>query len=86
VSAVGPGSVTVRASGSPFTIPLRTGSQLPTSLVGQFVPLTLNLSESGPTAEEDDQGEDNDDQGEDENDDDGTGQQAPAEDGDTGDA
>ena len=71
VTGVGQGSITVLVNGTPFTIPLPAGLQLPNSLVGQFVTLTLNLSASGPTAEpDDDQGDDNDDQGEDQNDDD----------------
>jgi hypothetical protein len=89
VTQVAAGSITVLVNGTPFTIPLPAGIQLPSSLVGQFVTLTLNLSAAGPTAEADDENEneDNDDQGEDQNDDNGsatTGQQ-PGDDGDSGD-
>lgn len=70
VTAVGPGSITVTVNGQPLTIPLPAGIQLPASLVGQSVTLTINLAQSGPTAQaddENDQGEDNDDQGDDDN-------------------
>ncbi len=67
VTAVGPGSITVSVNGTPFTIALPAGIQLPASLVGQSVTLTLSLAGGQPTASEDDndQGDDNDDQGDD---------------------
>jgi hypothetical protein len=71
ITAVGPGSITVLVNGQPFSIALPAGIQLPTSLVGQFVTLTLNLSQGGPTATADDENENDDDQGEDQNDDHG---------------
>lgn len=73
VTAVGPGSITVLVNGQPFSIALPAGIQLPASLVGQFVALTLNLNQAGATATADDENEneDNDDQGEDQDDDHG---------------
>jgi hypothetical protein len=69
VTAVSPGSITVTVNGQPLVIPLPAGIQLPASLVGQSVTLTINLAQSGPTAQEDDQNEaDDDDQGDDNND------------------
>jgi hypothetical protein len=67
VTVVGPGSITVSVNGTPFTIALPAGIQLPASLVGQSVALTLSLAGGQPTANEDDngQGDDNDDQGDD---------------------
>jgi hypothetical protein len=76
VTAVGPGTITVSVNSQPLTIALPAGIQLPASLVGQFVTLTLRLAPSGPTAtaededEDDDQGEDADDHHEHEDDDD----------------
>jgi len=75
ITAVATGSITVLVNGQPFSIPLPAGIQLPSTLVGQFVTLTLNLAQAGPTAraDDDDQGEneDDDDQGEDQGDDHG---------------
>jgi len=66
VTAVGAGFITVSVNGTPLTIKLPAGIQLPASLVGQSVTLTLELENGQPVANEDDeQGEDNDDQGED---------------------
>jgi hypothetical protein len=74
VTAVGPGTITVTVNGQPLVIPLPAGIQLPASLVGQTVTLTVNLAQSGPTAQAEneneaddnnDQGDDNDDQGDD---------------------
>ena len=66
VTAVGPGTITVLVNGQPFSIALPAGIQLPASLVGQFVTLSLTLAQGGVTATEgDDQGDDNDDQGDD---------------------
>jgi hypothetical protein len=58
VTAVGPGTVTVTVNGEPLTIRLPAGIQLPASLVGQFVTLTVELE-----VEDEDEGEheDNDD-------------------------
>jgi hypothetical protein len=75
VTAVGPGSITVTVNGQPLVIPLPAGIQLPASLVGQSVTLTINLAQSGPTAQADDENEaaddnaqgDDDDQGDDHN-------------------
>lgn len=68
VTAVGAGFITVTVNGTPFTIDLPAGIQLPASLVGQSVTLTLTLANGQPVAnEEDDQGDDNDDQGDDNN-------------------
>jgi hypothetical protein len=75
ITAVATGSITVLVNGQPFSIPLPAGIQLPSTLVGQFVTLTLNLAQAGPIAraDDDDQGEneDDDDQGEDHGDDHG---------------
>ena len=78
VTAVGLGTITVSVNGTPFTIALPAGIQLPASLVGQSVTLTLTLVGGQPVANEDDeqgddndQGEDNDDQGDDHGGDDG---------------
>jgi hypothetical protein len=70
VTAVGPGTITVTVNGTPLTINLPAGIQLPASLVGQSVTLTLTLVGGQPVANEDDndQGEDNDDQGDDDHD------------------
>ena len=74
VTAVGPGFITVSVNGTPRKIALPAGIQLPASLVGQSVTLTLTLTNGQPVAnEDDDQGEDNDDQGDDNDDHDGHG-------------
>jgi hypothetical protein len=72
VTAVGQGFITVSVNGTPLTIELPAGIQLPASLVGQSVTLTLRLVDGQPVANEDDeqgddndQGEDNDDRGDD---------------------
>jgi hypothetical protein len=67
VTAVGAGTITLSVNGQPLTIPLPAGIQLPATLVGQTVTLNLNLTGGQPTAEDEDQG-DNDDQGDDNND------------------
>jgi hypothetical protein len=63
-----------------LVVDLPAGIQLPASLVGQTVTLTLNLTGGQPTASEDDneaddndQGDDNDDQGDDNDDQDDSG-------------
>jgi len=43
VTAVGPGTITVTVNGQPLTFSLPAGIQLPASLVGQFVTLTLKV-------------------------------------------
>jgi hypothetical protein len=69
VTAVGAGFITVSVNGTPFTIQLPAGIQLPASLVGQSVTLTLTLANGQPVANEDnEQGDDNDDQGDDNDD------------------
>jgi hypothetical protein len=80
VTAVGAGFITVSVNGTPLTIELPAGIQLPASLVGQSVTLTLELVGGQPVANEDDeqgddndQGEDNDDQGDDDGGHDGHG-------------
>jgi hypothetical protein len=58
VTAVAPGSITVSVNGTPLTIKLPAGIQLPASLVGQTVMLTLRLDEDQPVAmDEEDHGE-----------------------------
>jgi hypothetical protein len=76
VTGVAAGTITVLVNGQTFSIPLPAGIQLPASLVGQFVTLTLNLAQPGATATADDENDDqdNDDQGEDQNDDHGQDQ------------
>ena len=77
ITAVAPGYITLSVNGQPLTIALPAGIQLPATLVGQSVTLKLNLAGAQPTAEEedqadnDDQGDDNDDQGDDDGGDDG---------------
>ena len=72
VTAVGAGFITVTVNGTSLTIQLPAGIQLPASLVGQSVTLTITLSGGQPVANEDDeqgddndQGDNNDDQGDD---------------------
>jgi hypothetical protein len=78
VTAVGAGFITVSVNGTPLTIELPAGIQLPASLVGQSVTLTLELEGGQPVVndddeqgDDDDQGDDNDDQGDDHGDHDG---------------
>ena len=65
ISGVAPGMITLLVNGQTFSIPLPAGIQLPSTLVGQFVNLRLDLSQASPVAnaEDDDQAEaeDNDD-------------------------
>jgi len=75
VTAVGPGTVTVIVNGQPLTIQLPAGIQLPASLIGQSVTITVDLKaddENETEIEDEDQAEqedndaaDDDDQGED---------------------
>jgi hypothetical protein len=58
VTAVGPGTITVSVNGTPLTISLPARIQLPASLVGQTVVLTLNLRGVEPKVDEE---EDEDD-------------------------
>jgi hypothetical protein len=84
VTAVGPGFITVTVNGTPLKIALPAGIQLPASLVGQSVTLTLTLTGAQPVANEDDeQGEDDDEQ--DEDDDDHGGNRGPGGGDDDGD-
>jgi hypothetical protein len=45
VTAVGPGTITVTVNGQPLTLRLPAGIQLPASLVGQMVTLTVKVEE-----------------------------------------
>ncbi|HWJ44575.1 MAG TPA: hypothetical protein VNR63_04240, partial [Gaiellaceae bacterium] len=45
VTAVGPGTITVTVNGQPLTIKLPAGIQLPASLVGQSVTLTIKVED-----------------------------------------
>jgi len=80
VTKVEAGKITLDVGGQPLVITLPAGIQLPASLVGQTVTLTLNLTGSQPTAKEDDEQGDNDDQGDDNDD----GDQNNNDDGDQG--
>jgi hypothetical protein len=75
ITGVAPGAITVLVNGQTFSIALPAGIQLPSTLVGQFVTLTLNLAQAGPIARADDddqaEDEDDDDQGEDQGNDHG---------------
>lgn len=64
VTAVGPGTITVTVNGQPLTIALPAGIQLPASLVGQFVTLTLRVEDENEVEVENEnevENEDNDD-------------------------
>jgi hypothetical protein len=81
VTAVGPGSITVAVNGQPLTIALPAGIQLPASLVGQFVTLTLKIEDENEVEVENEvENEDNDD-----NDDDHSDHSGPGHGGDDGD-
>jgi len=58
VTAVGPGTITVTVNGQPLTLRLPAGIQLPASLVGQSVTLTVEVENEN---EVEVQNEDNDD-------------------------
>jgi hypothetical protein len=53
VTAVGPGSITVAVNGQPLTIRLPAGIQLPASLVGQTVSLTIRVEDENEIEIED---------------------------------
>jgi len=62
VTAVGPGSITVSVNGQPLKIALPAGIQLPASLVGQFVTLTIKIEDENEVEVENEvEIEDNDD-------------------------
>jgi hypothetical protein len=62
VTAVAPGSITVAVNGQPLKIPLPAGIQLPASLVGQFVTLTIRVDDENEVEVENEvENEDNDD-------------------------
>jgi len=68
VTAVGPGSITVAVNGQPLTIALPAGIQLPASLVGQFVTLTIKIEDENEVeveneVENEDDNDDDDDHG-----------------------
>ena len=67
VTAVGPGTITVSVNGQPLTIELPAGIQLPASLVGQTVTLTVRLDDdeavANPADDDENENEDNDDHG-----------------------
>jgi hypothetical protein len=58
VTAVGPGTITVTVNGHPLTLRLPAGIQLPASLVGQSVTLTVKFEDENEVEVEN---EDNDD-------------------------
>jgi len=60
VTAVGPGTITVTVNGQPLTLRLPAGIQLPASLVGQMVTLTLKVEDENEVEVEN---EPNDDDG-----------------------
>jgi len=62
VTAVGPGTITVSVNGQPLTIRLPAGIQLPASLVGQTVTLTIKIEDENEVEVENEvENEDNDD-------------------------
>jgi hypothetical protein len=69
VTAVGVGTITVSVNGTPLTIALPAGIQLPASLVGQSITLTLNLA-AAANADDEDEDEDEDNDEDDDRDDD----------------
>jgi hypothetical protein len=81
VTAVGPGTITVTINGQPLTFSLPAGIQLPASLVGQFVTLTLRIEDENEVEVEDENEVENND-----NDDDDHGDHSgPGHGGDDGD-
>jgi hypothetical protein len=75
VSAVGPGTITVTVNGQPLTIQLPAGIQLPATLVGQSVTLTLKLAGGSPVAQPGNDDEDENENDDNDDDDDGGGGQ-----------
>lgn len=73
VVGVAPGVLTLSVNGATLPVALPAGIQLPSTLVGQTVTLTLNLTGNQPVARENDDNENDDDQGEDQDDDGGDG-------------
>jgi len=63
VTAVGPGTITVAVNGQPLTLRLPAGIQLPASLVGQSVTLTVEVEDENQVEVENEpaENEDNDD-------------------------
>jgi hypothetical protein len=64
VTAVGPGTITVTVNGQPLTLRLPAGIQLPASLVGQMVTLTVKVEDENEVEVENEveaQNEPNDD-------------------------
>jgi hypothetical protein len=61
VTAVGPGTITVAVNGQPLTLRLPAGIQLPASLVGQSVTLTVEVEDENQVEVENEPAEDNDD-------------------------
>jgi hypothetical protein len=53
VTAVGPGTITVSVNGQPLTLRLPAGIQLPASLVGQSVTLTVKVEDENEVEVED---------------------------------
>jgi hypothetical protein len=63
VTAVGPGTITVTVNGQPLTLRLPAGIQLPASLVGQMVTLTLKVEDENEVEVENEPNDDDDDHG-----------------------
>jgi hypothetical protein len=61
VTAVGPGTITVAVNGQPLTLRLPAAIQLPVSLVGQSVTLTVEVEDENQVEVENEPAEDNDD-------------------------
>ena len=60
VTAVGPGTITVTVNGQPLTLRLPAGIQLPASLVGQMVTLTVKVEDENEVEVENEPNDDND--------------------------
>jgi len=73
VTAVGPGTITVSVNGQPLTIALPAGIQLPASLVGQSITLTITLAGGNPVANQANDDQDENENDNDDNDDNGGG-------------
>ena len=61
VAAVGPGTITVSINGQSLTLRLPAGIQLPASLVGQSVTLTVEVEDENEVEVENEPNDDNDD-------------------------